>query len=218
MMPPFYVAERLILGMHKTQPIVRFNPDEDQEIIDQDLELQEKYSYVQSSTPLETSGRRVSALSLVEKSEGRMSHLRVALEFGEDITEEQLREPYQGAKNKLRYITLRIAMIIIMVIIAVAAQDKFLDLEDFTGATAHTVNCMIMPVLIYMRVFWRKMPIHDKAASTAVLVICGLAGLYVMIHAGKNLFSPSDDDTAFPYCDAEYQDEPYYVRNSTSMQ
>ncbi|KAJ8537498.1 hypothetical protein ON010_g13100 [Phytophthora cinnamomi] len=216
MMPPFYMAERLILGMHETTPIVRFNPDEDQEIIEQDLELQEKYSYVQSSTPVETSGRRVSASSLVEKPEGRMSHLRVSLELDEEITEEQLREPYKGTKNKLRYITLRITIIIIMVIVAVAVQDKFLDLEDFTGATAHTVNCMLMPVLIYMRVFWRKMSILDKAASISVLVVCGLAGLYVMIHAGKNLVTPSDDDTAFPYCDAEYQDEPYYIRNSTN--
>ncbi|GMF17628.1 unnamed protein product [Phytophthora lilii] len=88
MMPLFYVAERLVLGMHKNPPIVRFNPDEDQEHVDEDLELQEKYSYVQSSTPL-GSGRQVSASSLIEKSEGRLSHLRVALEFGEEITEAQ---------------------------------------------------------------------------------------------------------------------------------
>ncbi|GMF17625.1 unnamed protein product [Phytophthora lilii] len=162
------------------------------------------------------SGRQVSASSLLDKSEGRMSHIRVALEFGEEITEEQLRAPYQGAKNKLRYITLRLTVIVILVIIAVAAQDKFLDLEDFTGSTAHTVNCMIMPLLIYLRIFWRKMSVLDKGVSMLVMVVCGCAGFYVMIHAAKELFTPSDDDTAFPYCDAEFQDEPYYVRNSTN--
>ncbi|EGZ22576.1 hypothetical protein PHYSODRAFT_330341 [Phytophthora sojae] len=188
MMPAFYVAERLILGMHKTSAIVRFNPDQDQEIIDQDLELQEKYSDVHTLTPMGVSGHGVSASSLVEKSEvPRGDH------------EEQLREPYKGIKNKLRYITLRLTIITIMVVIGVAAQNKFLDLEDFTGATAHTVNYMVMPVLIHVRVFWKI-----------------IAGVYVMIHAGKKLFSPSDDDTAFPYCDAEYQDEPYYIRNRTS--
>ncbi|KAG2978029.1 hypothetical protein JG687_00014674 [Phytophthora cactorum] len=117
MMPAFYIAERLILGMHKTAPIVHFNPDEDAENVD-DLELQEKPSYVQASTPQD---RRVSASSLVDKSEGRMSHLLAAIEFPEEITEEHLREPYKGARNTLRYITLRVSMIIIMVIVAVAA-------------------------------------------------------------------------------------------------
>ncbi|KAG6586786.1 Vacuolar amino acid transporter 4 [Phytophthora cinnamomi] len=212
MMPAFYMAERLVLGMHKTAPIIRFDAEQDQEIIDQDLELQDKQSYVQVTTPQDMPGRP----SLLEKSDGRMSHLRAALEFNEEITEEQLREPYKGVKNTLRYIALRITIIVLMVIVAVAAQDKFLDLEDFTGSTAHTVNCMIMPVLIYTRVFWKKMSVLDKAASILVMVMCGLAGFYMMIHAGKQLFTPSEDDTAFPYCDAEYQDEPYYVRNSTN--
>ncbi|KAL4155874.1 hypothetical protein PRNP1_007975 [Phytophthora ramorum] len=200
--------------MHKTAPIVRFNAEQGQDESDEDLELQEKKSYVQVSTPQELSGRRVSASSLLEKSDGRMSHLRVALEFGEEITEEQLREPYKGTKNTLSYMALRIAIIALMVIISVAAQDKFLDLEDFTGSTAHTVNCMIMPVLIYLRVFWKKMSV--KAVSMLVMIVCGSVVCYVMIHAGKQLFTPSDDGTAFPYCDVEYQDEPYYVYNNTN--
>ncbi|KAE9357465.1 hypothetical protein PF008_g3143 [Phytophthora fragariae] len=197
MMPAFYMAERMVLGLHKTAPIVRFNAEQDQESIEQDLELQDKQSYVQVTTPQ----------AMSEK----------AVELNEEITKEQLREPYKGTKNTLRYITLRISIIILMVIVAVAAQKKFLDLEDFTGSTAHTVNCMILPVLIYMRVFWKKMSIFDKAASILVMVMCGLAGFYVMIHAGKQLFTPSEDATAFPYCDAEYQDEPYYIHNNTNL-
>ncbi|KAG7390630.1 hypothetical protein PHYPSEUDO_007092 [Phytophthora pseudosyringae] len=216
MMPPFYVAERLILGMHQNIPIVRFDPDADQIHLDEDMELQEKYSYVKASTPQDLANRHVSTSSLLEKSEGRISHIRAAIEFPEEITEEQLRAPYQGARNKLRYIALRMCVIVVLVIIAVAAQDKFLDLEDFTGSTAHTVNCMIMPLLIYLRIFWRKMSVLDKGVSMLVMLVCGCAGFYVMIHAAKELFSPSDDDTAFPYCDAELQNVPYYVRNNTN--
>ncbi|KAG2773153.1 hypothetical protein Pcac1_g15868 [Phytophthora cactorum] len=110
------------------------------------MEIQEKRSYMQSSTPMDTVNRQVSASSLVEKTEGRMSHLRVALEFGEEITEEELNEPYRN--NPLRYIALRICIIAILVVIAVLARKRFLDLQDFTGATAHTTSCLLMPLII----------------------------------------------------------------------
>ncbi|KAE8896080.1 hypothetical protein PF003_g19794 [Phytophthora fragariae] len=212
MMPPFYMAERLILGMHKGPEIERFNPDRDQVNVDHDMELHEKQSYIQSSTPLD--GRQVSAASMIEKSEGRMSHLRVALEFGEEITEEELHAPYKS--NTLRYIALRIAIIAILVVIAVLARKRFLDLQDFTGATAHTTSCLLMPLIIYMRVSWRTMSVYDKGASMIVIVACAFAGFYVMIHAGKHLFAPTDDDTLFPYCEEAFMDAPYYVRNNST--
>ncbi|KAE9047477.1 hypothetical protein PR002_g1014 [Phytophthora rubi] len=63
----------MVLGLHKTAPIVRFNAEQDQESIEQDLELQDKQSYVQVTTPQ----------AMSEK----------AVELNEEITEEQLREP-----------------------------------------------------------------------------------------------------------------------------
>ncbi|KAG6614982.1 Amino Acid/Auxin Permease (AAAP) Family [Phytophthora cinnamomi] len=212
MMPPFYMAERLILGMHKGPEIERFNPDRDLVNVEHDMEIHEKQSYIQSSTPLD--GRQVSAASLVEKSEGRMSHLRVALEFGEEISEEELHAPYKN--NPLRYIALRIAIIATLVVIAVLARKRFLDLQDFTGATAHTTSCLLMPLIIYMRVSWRTMSIFDKGASMIVIVGCAFAGCYVMIYAGKHLFTPSDDDTLFPYCEEEFMNTPYYIRNNST--
>ncbi|ETK97416.1 hypothetical protein L915_00023 [Phytophthora nicotianae] len=200
--------------MHKGPEIVRFNGEADQANVDLDMEIQEKRSYMQSSTPMDTANRQVSASSLVEKTEGRMSHLRVALEFGEEITEEQLHAPYRN--NPLRYIALRICIIAILVIIAVLARKRFLDLEDFTGATAHTTSCLLLPLIIYLRVFWKSMSFLDKGASMLVIVVCAITGCYVMIHAGKELFTPSDDDTLFPYCETEFQDEPYYIRNNST--
>ncbi|KAK1931477.1 hypothetical protein P3T76_013233 [Phytophthora citrophthora] len=169
---------------------------------------------MQSSTPLEGANHQVSASSLVEKTEGRMSHLRVALEFGEEISEEELHAPYKN--NPLHYIALRIAIIAILVIIAVVLRKRFIDLQDFTGATAHTTSCLLMPCIIYMRVSWKTMSILDKAASIIVIVVCAFTGFYVMIHAGEHLFAPSDDDTLFPYCEDEFMNEPYYIRNNST--
>ncbi|RLN50906.1 hypothetical protein BBP00_00009980 [Phytophthora kernoviae] len=207
MQPPFFMAERLILGMHESPAIVRFGQEDE---LDVDLE-QEKHSYVQSATPAD---QVVSTSSMVEKAEGRMSHLRVALEFGEEITEAQLSAEYNGAKNTLRYVALRIAIVVVLVITAVVLQDKFLDLQDFTGATAHTTNCLLIPLIIYLRIFWKSTPMYEKVASLVVIVVCALAGCYVMIYAGEELFTPSDDHTLFPYCEAEMQDVPYYMATS----
>lgn len=214
MMPPFFMAERLILGMHKSPEIIHFNGELDQTNVDLDLAMQEKRSYMQSSTPLGTVHRQVSAASLVEKESGRMSHLQVALEFG-GISAEDLSAPYRN--NPLRYVALRLAIIAILVVIAVLARKRFIDLQDFTGATAHTISCLLMPVIIYWRVCWKSMSMWDKGASMVVIVACALTGFYVMVHAGKQLFMPSDDDALFPYCDAEFQTEPYYIRDNSGI-
>ncbi|KAF4150259.1 Transmembrane amino acid transporter protein [Phytophthora infestans] len=211
MMPPFFMAERLVLGMHQSPEIVRFNAEHDQANVDLDMEIQEKRSYMESSTPVDPANRQVSASSLVEKTEGRMSHLRVALEFGEHEEED---ESYR--KNPLHYIALRICIIAILVVVAVLARKRFLDLQDFTGATAHTTSCLLLPLIIYMRVSWNRMSIFDKGASIICIVVCAFTGCYVMIHAGEHLFAPSDDDTLFPYCEEEFMDAPYYIRNNST--
>ncbi|CAH0489078.1 unnamed protein product [Peronospora farinosa] len=213
LMPPFFMAERLILGMHKSPEIVPFDGELDQ--INLDLDMEKKQSYMQSSTPKDAVKRQVSAASMVEKEEGRMSHLRVSLEFNEEISEVKLSEPYRN--NPMSYIVLRLAIVAVLVVIAVLARKRFIDLQDFTGATAHTTSCLLLPLIIYMRVFWKTMPVWDKCASMLVIVVCASSGFYVMVHAGKHLFAPSDDDTLFPYCTSEFQDEPYYIRiNSTN--
>ncbi|KAG6615117.1 Amino Acid/Auxin Permease (AAAP) Family [Phytophthora cinnamomi] len=48
MMPPFYMAERLILGMHKGPEIEGFNTDRDLANVDHDMEIHKKQSYIQS--------------------------------------------------------------------------------------------------------------------------------------------------------------------------
>lgn len=202
--PPFYMAERLILGMHKTT-----NPTFT--VDDQDEELQEKRSYVLSSTPME-----ISRGSVTSTSHG-------ALESGMDQSEEQEPEhndynlsEYEGSRNVMRYVGLRIVIILILVAVGVALRDKYLDLQDFTGATAHTTSCLIMPTIMYLKVFWRNLPKYEKVGASLIIVICFLCGLYAFIIAGKDLFTPSDDEATFKYCSAEYQETPYYIRSNST--
>ncbi|KAI9914838.1 hypothetical protein PsorP6_006862 [Peronosclerospora sorghi] len=214
MMPPFFMAERLVLGMHKGPEIIRFDGELDEPDFNHDMEMQDKCSYMESMTPVGVTNSKLSAASMIEKEEGRMSHLRVALELGKNVTEEELNAPYR--ENALRYVALRLTIVAILVVIAVLARKRFIDLEDFTGATAHTTSCLLLPLIIYMRVTWKKMSVWDKSASMLVVLVCTVTGSYVMFHAGKHLFVPSSDDKLFPYCETEFQDKPFYIRSNSS--
>jgi vesicular inhibitory amino acid transporter len=203
--PPFYMAERMILGMHKA-------PTETFAVDDQTEELQEKRSYVLSSTP-----QRISrGGSVTSTSHGALESGFDTTENGDEEETEYSLSEYQGSRNVMRYIGLRIVIILILVAIAIAARSKFLDLEDFTGASAHTTSCLIMPMIMYLKVFWRSLPKWEKLLSMLIIVICFICGLYAFIVAGEHLFTPSDDDATFPYCSVEYQNEPYYIRNNST--
>jgi vesicular inhibitory amino acid transporter len=194
--PAFYLFERMILGMHAVEPIVR------------DAEIEDKMSYLGASTPspsvpdLESNDRLVHA-----QLSSRISAANTL------IAEEDLSE-YKGGANVLRYIVLRIALIVVLVILSILLRDHFLDLVDFTGATAITMSSLILPLVFYIKVFWTKIPAWEKLVCVAIATICTVAGFYVMIYAGKNLFNPDEEDATFPYCSVEFQEEPYYVRNS----
>ncbi|KAE8968963.1 hypothetical protein PR003_g7017 [Phytophthora rubi] len=192
--PAFFMAERLVLGMHKDKPLA-IDGDE------REVEIEEKMSYLAASTP-------VPAVPDLESNthEQRAS----ATKSEEDLSE------YKGSVNAIRYILVRIALIAILAVASILLKDKFIDLVDFTGATAITVCSLILPLIFYVKVFWRKIPVWEKAICITIATVCGIVGFYVMIYAGKNLFNPDDSSATFPYCSAEYQDEPYYVRNSTA--
>ncbi|KAL4095045.1 hypothetical protein PRIC1_008423 [Phytophthora ramorum] len=90
------------------------------------------------------------------------------------------------------------------------------QLSDYTGASAITVCCLVLPLVFYLKVFWRDLPVYERVVALVVIVVCTIVGCYVMIYAGKNLFNPDSDSATFPYCSEEYQSEPYYVRNATT--
>ncbi|KAG2502386.1 hypothetical protein JM16_009674, partial [Phytophthora kernoviae] len=41
-------------------------------------------------------------------------------------------------------------------------------------------------------------------------VVCFCLGCYVTYTSGENLFAPSDDDAAFPFCAPEFENTVYY--------
>jgi vesicular inhibitory amino acid transporter len=192
-MPAFFMAERFLLGMHKDQPVV------DQE---QGVELREKLSSVAGASPVTPDiecnyTSAADSLQAVDKYED---------EFAE----------YRGKLNMLRYILLRLCILAVLVVASIFLRDHFLDLVDFTGATAVTAGSLVLPLLFYLKLFWNKLPMYERVGSMVIIVVCTVLGVYVMIYAGKNLFNPDSDTATFPYCATEYQSEPYYVRNTST--
>ncbi|KAG7391055.1 hypothetical protein PHYBOEH_006804 [Phytophthora boehmeriae] len=190
--PAFYIAERIVLGMHKT-------PDDD---IENNL-----LTYADASTP-----------DIAERSE-KQSHTRTSKRRSfisvADSENVHLDDPeaeaaeYRGV-NAIKYVILRLAIITGLIIASVILKDHFHDLADFTGASCITVNSIILPIVFLLKKKWHALPIWEKAPALTVVVVCFCLGCYVTYTSGKNLFAPSDDDTAFPFCAPEFEDTVYY--------
>jgi len=104
---------------------------------------------------------------------------------------------------------LRLFIIGALVALACGLKDHFLDLQDFIGASAMSICCIILPCLFYLKVFWRTLPVYQKAYFGIVVVVCGLVGAYSTYNAGRKLFlSPSSPK--FPFCpEGDYQNVVY---------
>ncbi|GMF30922.1 unnamed protein product [Phytophthora lilii] len=213
--PPFYMAERLILGMHK-DPVdavpIQQHKDEDNEGWE---ELRDKLS---SNVPVTSAnGGVVRDLENNADSDTETLSNSAKREQEEKEHDDAQLSDYSGSTNVFRYVTLRLVIMAILVAAAIGFRDHFLDLVDFTGASAITVCCLVLPLVFYLKIFWRDLPLYERAVALVVIVVCTVVGCYVMIYAGKNLFHPDSDSATFPYCAEEYQSEPYYVRNSTAI-
>ncbi|KAL3659482.1 hypothetical protein V7S43_015473 [Phytophthora oleae] len=56
---------------------------------------------------------------------------------------------------------------------------------------------------------WSSLPMWEKTPALTVVVVCFCLSCYVTYTSGKNLFSPSDDDTSFPFCAPEFENTVY---------
>ncbi|RLN86811.1 hypothetical protein BBJ28_00008086 [Nothophytophthora sp. Chile5] len=185
--PAFYISERLVLGMHKKKA----------------LDVESGVSYVESSTPAEL---------VVKESvrSSKMSYVSVAdaeREFKDDAEAEA--DEYRGM-NALKYVAMRIVIIVILVIVSILLKNHFSDLSDFAGASCITVNCILLPIIFYLKKCWERVPMWEKIPAIIVLVICFVLGCYVTYTTGKSLFTPTSSDIDFPYCSAEYENTVYY--------
>ncbi|KAF4324129.1 hypothetical protein JM18_001452 [Phytophthora kernoviae] len=187
--PAFYIAERLVLGMHKE------NLDD----------IENGLIYQEAGTPVNEIEKQS------EIPHASISSVRRSKNQPNDSHEAEVAEAteYRGA-NAIKYIVLRITIVVVLVILSIIFQDHFSDFADFVGASAITANCILLPTIFYLVKTWEHVPLYEKIPAVVVLVVCFLLGCYSTYTAGKNLFAPSDSDVEFPYCDAEYENTIYY--------
>jgi vesicular inhibitory amino acid transporter len=185
--PAFYILERMVLGMHQKKP--------------EDIEAPYNYEAVETPSDAAEAKTRVSKGSVVSMADIERLSLDV---------EEESRE-YRGA-NALKYVILRICVVVILVIASVLLRDHFLDLQDFIGASAVTVSCIILPIVFYLKKLWNKVPMYEKIPGIIVVVVCLVLGCYVTYLSGKNLFNPdsTDSEIHFPFCHDDFKREIFW--------
>jgi vesicular inhibitory amino acid transporter len=185
--PPFYLAERVLLGMHKKK----------------EGDIENAISYAEASTPAKESvnvSERRSKMSYVSVADAENPH------YGDAEAEAA---EYRGG-NAIKYVIVRIAIVAVLVILSIVLKDHFSDLSDFVGASCISLNSIILPIVFLLKKCWSTIPMYEKIPALAVVVVCCILGCYVTYTSGKTLFAPTNSDVSFPYCDSEYENTVYY--------
>ncbi|KAI9987828.1 hypothetical protein PInf_023872 [Phytophthora infestans] len=187
--PAFYIAERLFLGMHKKQQ----------------RDIEEAASYLQMATPVDDSvhSSRKSNVSVADAG-------NVYLEDQEEQTAE-----YRGV-NAIKYVVMRITIVVLLVVISIVLKDDFTALADFVGASCITVNCILLPIIFYLKESWDQVAMWEKISGSIVVAICFVLGCYVTYTTGEELFAPSHDEVQFPYCAPEFENTVYFNVSAAS--
>ncbi|KAE8877239.1 hypothetical protein PF003_g38646 [Phytophthora fragariae] len=189
--PAFYLAERLVLKMHQKK--------------EDDVENALTYaaaSYEAANTPSKdviNDERRSSKVSYISNADAENPY------YG-DI-EAEVAE-YRGS-NAIKYVILRVVIMVILVVVSVIFRNHFSDFLDFVGASCITLISILLPIIFLLKKLWHEIPIWEKVPAL-IVVICSFLGCYVTYTSGKALFTPTTSDTSFPYCDSEYENEVYY--------
>ncbi|KAG6615524.1 Amino Acid/Auxin Permease (AAAP) Family [Phytophthora cinnamomi] len=195
--PAFYIAERLVLGMHQQTP----------------EDVENGLLYQAAGTPVEDLAKQsdVARISISSDRRSKTSLVPplVAAERQPIHAHEAEVAEYRGA-NTIKYIVLRVTIVIVLVVLSIIFQDHFSDFADFVGASAITANCILLPTIFYLTKTWSQVPLYERIPAVTVLVVCFVLGCYSTYTAGKNLFTPSDSDATFPYCEPKYQNTIYY--------
>ncbi|EGZ24471.1 hypothetical protein PHYSODRAFT_325587 [Phytophthora sojae] len=190
--PVFYLAERLALGMHK-----KSQSDIESGLTYADMSTPAKESVVNASA---NPSERRSGMSYISVADAENPH------FGDAEAEAA---EYRGS-NTIKYVLMRMAIIVVLVILSIVLKDHFSDLSDFVGASCISLNSIILPIVFLLKKCWNTIPMYEKVPAVIVVVICTILGCYVTYTSGKTLFAPTDSDVSFPYCDSEYENTVYY--------
>ncbi|CAH0517688.1 unnamed protein product [Peronospora belbahrii] len=181
--PAFFIAERLVLGMHKKK----------------DNDMDHGFDFDEHTTPTDN---RVNPPARSSKTSFHSDHDFMSNRLNE-------RAEYTGV-NVFKYIALRITIVVILVVIAIVFKDDFANFADFVGASCLTMNCILLPIIFYFMKAWANIPIYEKVAGGIVVVVCSVLGCYVSYTTGKHLLAPVHNDADFPYCASEFENTVYY--------
>ncbi|OQR81851.1 Amino Acid/Auxin Permease (AAAP) Family [Thraustotheca clavata] len=184
--PALFNGERLFLGLHKDIDAPLSSPAVDEE--------GKGTSFVAAGTPnLEQS------TAVVTK-----------IEVGED----RVIADYQAPGAYLKASLLRVAVVVIMIVVALVWKDNFNDLVDFVGASAVAMTCMILPMIYHLKVNHATMGLLEKVVALVYIVVTSILAVYVTYTTGKTLFAPGDADPTilFSYCPEKYQRVVYTNR------
>ncbi|KAG7400349.1 hypothetical protein PHYBOEH_006106 [Phytophthora boehmeriae] len=186
--PAFYLSERLFLGMHKV-PVAD---------VENNLQAQ---SYADAATPNATAEKQVRP---------RQSYISVADSENVHLGDPEAEAAEYRGSNAIKYIILRVVIVVILVVASIAFKDHFSDLADFAGASCITLHSIILPIVFLLKKKWTSIPMWEKVPAVIAVVVCFVIGCYVTYTNGVNLFSPSDDGKEFSFCAPEYENTVYY--------
>ncbi|GMF47004.1 unnamed protein product [Phytophthora fragariaefolia] len=181
--PAFYMAEKVILGMHKSST---------------PLDVESGVQYLEAVSPAD---------DIVKQPDAAPVEGKCHCNCHEDTDAEAAE--YRGA-NAIKYVVLRICITVILVVLSILFKDHFSDFADFVGSSSLTMSCILLPVAFYLIKAWDTVPTVEKIAAIVVFVVCFVLGCYSTYTAGKNLFAPSDSDAIFPYCEPEFENTVFY--------
>ncbi|KAG7397817.1 hypothetical protein PHYBOEH_012079 [Phytophthora boehmeriae] len=190
--PVFYLSERLALGMHKKK-----QSDIEDGLTYADMGTPAKASVVNESV---NQSERASRMSYVSVADAENPH------YG-DVEAEAAE--YRGA-NAIKYVLMRVGIIVVLVVLSIVLKDHFSDLSDFVGASCISLNSIILPIVFLLKKCWGSLSMYEKVPALIVVVVCCFLGCYVTYTSGKTLFAPTDSDVEFPYCHSEFENTVYY--------
>ncbi|RLN94111.1 hypothetical protein BBJ28_00024566, partial [Nothophytophthora sp. Chile5] len=167
-------------------------------------DIEDGLTYADAATPAQEVAkqeeRRSSKMSYVSVADAENPH------YGDAEAEAA---EYRGV-NTIKYVLMRIAIIVVLVILSIVLKDHFSDLSDFVGASCISLNSIILPIVFLLKKCWGTIPMWEKVPALIVVVVCCILGCYVTYTSGKTLFAPTDSDISFPYCDSDYENTVYY--------
>ncbi|OQS00467.1 Amino Acid/Auxin Permease (AAAP) Family [Achlya hypogyna] len=182
--PAFFIAERMVLGLHKEAFALN------------------DHAFSTMETP--------------EQVADKNNTTRSAMMSQRDEDLALINEDYKKSNSYARVAMLRIVLVVLAVIASVLLKDKFLDLQSFVGASSTALCCMILPLVFYLKTFYRSLPLWEKCFAVLAALVSTFLAVYVSIDTGKTLFSPEAlpaNPPVFPYCNAEHA---YVVYTNTT--